>query len=271
MTPSAGGVPRLHLSPGTSILTLVMHRKLKWRLESTGSEIIYDDDELLVLNKPANLLIVPDRLRHELNNLYGILTEELGKAFVVHRIDKETSGIIMFGKTVETHAALIAQFEQRMVEEVYFGIVAGSLPAEMGRIDVPIAESGGETGLMRVNRRSGQEAVTEYRVLERFKGYSFLEVRPRAGKMQRIRLHLQSIGAPLLCDRTYGDGKAFFLSQVKPGYRPDGDEKPLLERTALHAFAVSFDHPRTGGRTNLSAEMPKDMNSVLKYLRKFKV
>ena len=271
MTPSAGGVPRLHLSPGTSILILVMHRKLKWRLESTGSEIIYDDDELLVLNKPANLLIVPDRLRHELNNLYGILTEELGKAFVVHRIDKETSGIMMFGKTLETHAALIAQFEQRMVEEVYFGIVVGSMAADVGRIEVPIVESAGGTGLMGVNRRSGLEAVTEYRVLERFKGYSFLELRPRAAKMQQIRLHLQSIGAPLLCDRSYRDGKAFFLSQVKPGYRPDGDEKPLLERTALHAFAVSFDHPRTGGRTNLSAEMPKDMNSVLKYLRRFKV
>jgi 23S rRNA pseudouridine1911/1915/1917 synthase len=247
-----------------------MHRKLKWRLESTGSEIIYDDDHLLVLNKPANLLILPDRLKRELNNLYGILAEELGRAFIVHRIDKETSGIIMIGKTEETHAALIAQFEQRMVEEVYFGIVVGSLPAEVGRIDVPIAESGGETGLKRVNHHTGQDAVTEYRVLERFRGYSFLELRPRAGKMSQIRLHLQSVGVPLLSDRTYGDGRAFFLSQVKPGYKPDGDAKPLLERTALHAFAVSFDHPRTGGRTNLSAEMPKDMNSVLKYLRKFK-
>jgi len=260
----------LHLSPGTSILILVMHRKLKWRLESTGTEIICDDDQLLVLNKPANLLIHPDRLRHELINLHGILTEELGKAFVVHRIDKETSGIIMFGKTAETHAALIAQFEQRMVEEVYFGIVVGSMSADVGRIEVPIVESAGGTGLERETHHSGQEAVTEYRVLERFKGYSFIEVRPRAGKMHQIRVHLQSIGAPLLCDRTYGDGKAFFLSQVKPGYRPDGNEKPLLERTALHAFAVSFDHPWTGGRTNLSAEMPKDMNSVLKYLRKFK-
>ncbi len=248
-----------------------MHRKLKWRLESTGTEIIHDDDELLVLNKPANLLVLPDRFRHEIKNLYGILTEELGRVFVVHRIDKETSGIIVYAKTPQAHAALNDQFEHRMVEKVYLGIVAGAPPSETGRIDAPIVENGREIGVMKVSYRSGKEAVTEFRVLERFNGYAILELRPRTGRMHQIRVHLRSIGTPLLSDRTYGDGKPFFLSHIKPAYRSEGEERPLLDRTALHAFAISFDHPKTGERTNLMAELPKDINSVLRYLRKFRM
>jgi RluA family pseudouridine synthase len=247
-----------------------MHRKLKWRLESTGTEIIYDDDQLVVLNKPANLLVLPDCFRHEIKNLYAILTEELGKVFVVHRIDKETSGIIVYAKTPEAHAFMNEQFEHRLVEKVYMGIVAGTPSAETGRIDAPLAEHVKHAGVMTVNPRSGKEAVTEYRVLERFDGYAVLELRPRTGRMHQIRIHLQSIGMPLLSDPTYGDGEPFFLSCIKPGYRSVGEEKPLLDRTALHAFAISFDHPTNGERTNLMAEVPKDMNSVLRYLRKFK-
>lgn len=247
-----------------------MNRKLKWRLESTGSEIVGDDDQLLVLNKPSHLLVLPDRFRQELPNLYGILNEELGKIFIVHRIDKETSGLIVFAKTVESHAALNAQFEGRVVEKVYSGIVLGLPPSDGGRIDIPLLESAKDPGIMKVNRKLGKEAVTDYRILERFNGYAFLELRPSTGRMHQIRVHLQALGTPLLADRIYGDGKPFFLSHVKPGYRIDGDEKPLLDRTALHASSIWFMHPETGQRVDFSAALPKDMNSVLRYLRKFK-
>lgn len=247
-----------------------MTSKLKWRLESTGTEIVLDDDHVIVLNKPANLLVLPDRFRHNLPNLQSILSEELGKIFVVHRIDRETSGIVLFAKKASAHAALNEQFEHRMVEKIYLGIVVGNVAREEGRIDKPLSESARIAGVMRIDEKSGKEAVTEYRVLERFKGYSLVELRPRTGRTHQIRVHLSSIGTPLMSDRIYGDGTPFFLSAVKSSYRSTGEEKPLLARTALHAFALSFDHPASGGRSNHSAELPKDMTSVLRYLRKFR-
>ncbi|OGU26200.1 MAG: hypothetical protein A2X66_09570 [Ignavibacteria bacterium GWA2_54_16] len=246
-----------------------MERKLKWRLESAGAEVIHDDEDFIVLNKPANLLVIPDRYRHDLPNLQAILTAELGKIFVVHRLDRETSGVVLFARTADAHASLNAQFEGRLVEKVYAGIVIGEPQGEQGRIDSPLAESS-IPGVMRVDRKGGKESVTEYRVLERFHGYSFLEMRPRTGRTHQIRVHLKSIGTPLMGDKIYGDGKPFLLSSVKSSYRSSGEEKPLLDRTALHAFALSFDHPRTGERSNHSAGLPKDMNSVLRYLRKFR-
>jgi 23S rRNA pseudouridine955/2504/2580 synthase/23S rRNA pseudouridine1911/1915/1917 synthase len=247
-----------------------MNRKLKWRLESSGSEIVSEDDQILVLNKPSGLLILPDRFRHELPNLYGILQEELGKIFVVHRIDKETSGIIVFAKTAEAHAAMSAQFENRLVEKTYFGIVLGTPASEEGEISLPLEEIPKKPGEMRVNRKSGKEAVTRYKVVERFQGYSFLELSPKTGRMHQIRVHVQALGTPLIGDRLYGDGRGFYLSDVKPGYKSAGDEKPLLDRTALHASSVSLTHPQTGERASYSAALPKDMVSVLRYLMKFK-
>ena len=246
-----------------------MHRKLKWRLESTGSQIVHDDEEIIVLNKPAQLLVIPDRYRQQLPNLQAILAEELGEIFVVHRIDKETSGLVLFAKTAPAHAALNAQFEARMVEKIYLGIVAGEFQEDFGRLDAPLSESA-TPGVMRVDRKQGKVSVTEYRVMERFRGHTLLELRPRTGRMHQIRVHLQSVGKPLLSDRVYGDGRQFFLSSVKLGYRSAGEEKPLLERTALHAFMLSVDHPKTNARSNFSADLPKDMVSVLRYLRKFR-
>lgn len=247
-----------------------MNRKLKWRLESSGTEIIYDDDHIVVLDKPANLLVLPDRFRHNLPNLQSILAEELGKIFVVHRIDKETSGVVMFAKSAAAHAALNEQFEKRVVEKIYLGIVVGGPEKNEGRIDAPLSESDRIAGMMRFDEKSGKEAITEYRMVERFNGYALLELRPRTGRTHQIRVHLKEIGCPLLADRIYGDGRPFYLSAVKASYRSTGEEKPLLDRTALHAFALSFDHPYTGARSNHSADLPKDMNSVLRYLRRFR-
>jgi len=247
-----------------------MKRKLKWRIESTRSEIIHDDDDLLVLNKPPRLLVLPDRYIKTLANLYTILMEELGKVFVVHRIDRETSGVILFAKNAEAHTDLNKQFEERRVDKTYQAIVVGSPNQDEGLIDLPLAEDRRDVGLVSVDRRNGKEAVTTFKVLERFSGYAFLELKPKTGRMHQIRVHLQSIGLPILADGSYGTGRGFFLSDVKASFRVEGEEKPLLDRTALHAAGITLVHPSTRALVTFSAPLPKDMVSVLRYLRKFR-
>ncbi|MCL4540078.1 MAG: RluA family pseudouridine synthase [Bacteroidetes bacterium] len=223
-----------------------------------------------MIDKPAHLLVLPDRYNQSLVNLYHMLKEEFGDIYVVHRIDKETSGVIVFSKDAETHAALNSQFEERQVEKTYLTIVTGA-PDEMeGKIDVPISPSQTHPGVMKVNRKHGKPSVTNYRVVELFNGYALLEAEPESGRMHQIRVHLASVGLPVMCDKVYGDGAPFFLSQVKKKYFSEGDEKPLLARTALHAESVSFRHPRTNEQVVFKSELPKDMRSVLNYLRKFR-
>lgn len=247
-----------------------MKRKLDIILKSKNGSIIFEDESVIVIDKPAHLLVLPDRFNQSLPNLYHMLKEELGDIFVVHRLDKETSGVIIFAKDPETHSALNSQFEERQVEKTYLAIVTGS-PAEMeGKIDIPISPSQTHPGVMKVNRKHGKPSVTNYRIVELFDGYALLEAEPESGRMHQIRVHLATAGLPIMCDKVYGDGGPFFLSQVKKRYFSEGDEKPLLARTALHAESVSFNHPKTGNQVVFRSELPKDMRSVLNYLRKFR-
>jgi 23S rRNA pseudouridine955/2504/2580 synthase/23S rRNA pseudouridine1911/1915/1917 synthase len=246
-----------------------MEQKLQWMLRSHGCVVAADDEVVILINKPAGLLVLPDRFNKSLPNLYTLLRNELGEVFVVHRIDKQTSGLILFAKTAAAHAMLNAQFEGRTVEKIYQAIVQGTATEKSGIIDLPLFENESK-GTMRVDEKRGKESATEYRVLDRFSGYEHVEARPKTGRLHQIRVHLAAIGLPVVCDKTYGDGTSFYLSQIKPGYKVVGEEKPLLDRTALHAASLSFEHPSTRERIEATAKLPKDMSSVLKYLRKFR-
>lgn len=247
-----------------------MKRKLDFVLKARNGSVIYEDDRIIVIEKPAQLLVLPDRYDHSLPNLYEMLKEEFGGIFVVHRLDRETSGVIVFAKDADSHAALNSQFEQRQIHKRYMAIVVGR-PAEAdGTIDAPISESQIHPGVMKVNHKHGKPSRTSYRVEEMFDGYAFVEAMPESGRLHQIRVHLASIGLPVMCDRVYGDGKPFFLSQVKSHYYSEGDEKPLLSRTALHAGSITFTHPGTNEQMTCNSELPKDIRSVLNYLRKFK-
>ena len=248
-----------------------MKRKLTWLLNSRGVEIVEEDDALMVLDKPSNLLVLPDLFNQTLPNLSTIIREELGEIFVVHRIDRETSGLIVFAKTAEAHASLNRQFEGREVEKIYHAIVLGTPLQKKGTIDAPLSESSRQKGMMRVDEKEGKESITEYSVQEEFKGYALVEARPKTGRTHQIRVHLQSIGTPILGDQKYGGGEGFYLSQVKSGYKGVEEEKPLLHRTALHVASLAFLHPLSGEPLQFSLPLPKDMKSVLKYLRKFRV
>lgn len=247
-----------------------MKRKLDFFLKTRNGSVIYEDDRIIVIEKPPQLLVLPDRYNHSLPNLYEILKDEFGSIFVVHRIDKETSGVIIFAKDADSHAALNSQFERRLIHKSYKAIVVGRPMETEGTIEAPISESPAHPGVMKVNHKHGKPSTTNYRVEELFDGYAFVEAMPESGRLHQIRVHLASINLPVLCDRVYGDGKPFFLSQVKPHYYSEGDERPLLSRTALHAGSITFTHPGTNEEMTCSSEIPKDMRSVLNYLRKFK-
>lgn len=247
-----------------------MKRKLDFVLKARSGGIIYEDDRIIVIEKPPQFLVLPDRFNRALPNLYEILKEEFGNIFVVHRIDRETSGVILFAKDAEAHAALSSQFENREVHKSYTAIVVGRPSEADGTIDSPISESQSRPGVMKINAKHGKPSVTNFRVDELFDGYASVEAVPESGRQHQIRVHLASVGLPVMCDRIYGDGKPFFLSQVKSHYYSDGEEKPLLSRTALHARSITFVHPGMNEQQTCNAELPKDMRSVLNYLRKFK-
>ena len=246
-----------------------MKRKLDWILRSHNVGLLLEDDDVIALEKPAGLLVLPDRFDQHKPNLYRLLAEELGSIFVVHRIDRETSGIILFAKTAESHAALNTQFETRTVEKVYQGLVRGIPEPREGTIDLALAESEREPAKMRVVKRGGKPSQTRYQVVEVFDGYALVELRPQTGRTHQLRVHLAAVGHPIVGDPLYGDGQPFYLSSVKRSYRSTDEEKPLLRRTALHAWRLAFLHPGTGIQVRLEADLPKDLRSTVRALRKY--
>ena len=246
---------------------------MRWKLENilkkNGGGILLEDDTIIVINKPAGLLVLPDRFDRKLINLYELLKETFGTIFVVHRIDRETSGAVLFAKTAEAHALLNTAFEKRQVEKIYRAIVVGSPNDDSGCIDLPITENEHGVRKMKIDEKNGKEAITDYRVIEKFNDYAFVEAKPHTGRTHQIRVHLSAIGLPILADPLYSNSGWFFLSNIKRNYKSSGEEKPLLARTALHAFSLSFIHPATGEKILIDAPMPKDMETVLKILKKY--
>ena len=238
-------------------------------LERKGIQVLFEDDQILVLNKPAPYLVLPDRFDEHLPCLYSLLNDLYGKIYVVHRLENETTGVILFAKNPEAHANLSEQFTLHTVRKSYHAIIVGTLGSPNGPIDLPVSE--GRKGKMRVEYGSGKNTETEYTVLEGFQGFAFIEVTPKTGRTQQIHIHLSALGTPILCDMEYGGGEAFYLSSIKLNFKlSDEEEHPMIKRTALHAVSLTVTHPSTGEQHTFSAPLPKDMATTLKYLRKFR-
>ncbi|MDE1190567.1 MAG: RluA family pseudouridine synthase [Arachidicoccus sp.] len=230
-------------------------------------DIIFENEDFVVINKPSGLLSVPDRMQSE-PSLKDILKEKYGDILTVHRLDKFTSGLIVFAKNADMHKMLSQLFEGREVEKFYIGLVKGNLYAESGTIEAAIAEHPAKKGLMTTNVK-GKTSVTDYKVVENFKNYSLVEFQIRTGRTHQIRVHLKHIGSYLVCDELYGDGKPLCLSEIKKRYKlskNEFDEKPLLARLALHSFRIKFvvkDIPYS-----FEAPLHKDFQATLQQLRK---
>lgn len=232
--------------------------------------IIYEDQNLIALNKPSGLLAIPDREGKEIS-LKKLLVEKYGNIFTVHRLDKDTSGLIVFAKNEATHKHLSQQFEARQTEKIYLGLVLGSLAEKKGSIDGPIAEHPVKKGLMTVHRK-GKESFTDYQVLEDFKIFSWLQFQIHTGRTHQIRVHAKHIGHPVVCDNLYGDGKPILLSLLKHKFRlskNELEERPILNRLALHALSLQFENINNE-TIKLEAPLPKDLKALLQQLRKRK-
>lgn len=234
-------------------------------------DILYQDDDMIVVNKPAGVLVIPDRFNSDLPSLNRMLETKLGQQiWVVHRLDRDTSGVICFAKNEQTHRYLSKLFEAHEVGKFYAGIVTGRVIPEEGRIEAPIAEHPGKKGMMVVAKK-GKASVTDYKVVEQWGLYSLMQFQIHTGRTHQIRVHMQSIGHPIACDEIYGDGKPFLLSAIKKKYKlseKEETERPLLNRLALHAYKLIL-HKEDGTEINVEAPIPKDMAACINQLNKW--
>lgn len=230
--------------------------------------IIFENEDFIVVDKSSGLLSIPDREGDEIS-LKRLLRDKYGEIYTVHRLDRDTSGIIVFAKNEATHKYLSQAFEDRTVEKYYEGIVKGSLSEKEKTIDAPIAQNTVKKTLMIIHKR-GKESVTDYKVIEEFGKFSRLEFRIHTGRTHQIRLHMQYVGHPIVCDQLYGDGEPVMLSSIKKNFnlaKSELEERPLLNRLALHARRLKFKD-KNGKSFEFESPLPKDLSAVLQQLRK---
>ena len=232
--------------------------------------ILSEDDDYIFINKSAGMLTLPDRFDNSIPSLYHILKVHYGDIFIVHRIDKQTSGVIAFAKNADAHKELNQQFESHQVKKTYWALVQGTLKNDNGEIDLAIGESSSKAGTMKIDTANGKKSVTEYRVIERFINYTLVEVEPLSGRTHQIRVHFKAIGHPLAVDELYGNANGIKLSAIKKNYKIKGGdvEKPLISRLTLHAKSLSFHHFRSRQAVTVEAPLPKDFDRTVKQLRK---
>jgi len=234
--------------------------------EEMAVEILFEDDRLLVLNKPSGLVVHP-AAGHEEHTLVNALLHHcagqlsgiggVARPGIVHRLDKETSGCMVVAKTDDAHLALSAQFAAHKVEKIYHAIVCGAMPRDCGEIRAAIARHPAHRKRMAVTDGGGREAWTSYRVLERLREATLVEALLHTGRTHQIRVHFQFIGHSLAGDETYGQRQSQRLAELT------GYEAP---RVLLHAHKLAFIHPQTGRKLSFKAPRPGDFKDAVKFL-----
>ena len=233
-------------------------------------EIIAETEHWVAINKPSGLLSIPDRKQSE-PSLKDWLNEKYGRVWVVHRLDKFTSGLILFAKDEETHKLLSMQFEERVVEKFYLGLVHGILVNKVGSVDAPIMEHPTKKTTY-ITHQKGRASLTEYKVLEEHGQYSWMQFQIHTGRTHQIRVHMKHIGHPIVCDEVYGTAAPILLSSLKRKKfklsKADDEERPLLNRLALHAWKLKFNDVN-GKTVELEAPLSKDLKALLQQFEKW--
>ena len=264
--------PSAHLKVGDTISgTLPEPSPLSLKPESIPLTILYEDSSIIVIDKPSKMVVHPaygnpsgtlvNALLYHCKDLAGI--NGILRPGIVHRLDKDTSGAIVVAKDDEAFQQLLKQFKNRSVEKVYLAIVYGTFGQEEGLIDTAIGRHPSERKRMSTRTKKGRMAITRWKKVEAFKSCTLLEIFPQTGRTHQIRVHLSSIGHPILGDPLYG-------RKGRPGALHDPVLKDCVKRMnrqALHAHRLGFHHPRTGERVSFVSPIPQDMEEVLGWLR----
>jgi RluA family pseudouridine synthase len=198
-----------------------------------------------------------------------IQSEFDGQIGNVHRLDPEASGVVLFARSKAALDFLSGQFQSKSAVSVYFALVAGTPTEDAFSIEKPLGDDKSRRGRLQITLRGGRPAVTQCRVLERFKGFAWLECRPQPERMHQIRVHLASVGLPVLNDSLYGGEARLLLSSLKRGYKGRDEERPLIDSLALHASQLTVTHPVTREAIILQSPLTKDLDVALKYLRRY--
>ena len=244
--------------------------------------VVYEDEHLLALNKPAGLPTAPDGNDSNRPCLIRLLHAGIaqGKPWAAarrltyltnaHRLDSETSGVSLLAKNKQALIKLTDLFGTEKPFKSYVALVQGTPEAEEFEVNAPLAPHPTNAGMMRIDPKHGKKSLTRFTVMIRFRGYTLLQCRPLTERPHQIRIHLRHIHFPILGDFLYRGGK-LFLSQIKRKYRPDKnkEERPLISTVALHAEQLSLPHPVTGEQIIIKAPWPKDLEVAVKYLKMF--
>lgn len=233
-------------------------------------EISYIDDDIVVLSKQAGVLTIPDRYDKNLPNLRQMLKAILGNIFVVHRLDKDTSGIMIFARNADSHKFLNEQMMKNKVKKLYHCIVSGIVQENTFDIDIPIIPHPFKPGLSLPSAR-GKESLTRVKVLKKYRIATLLECDLVTGRHHQIRVHCASVGHPLFIDPDYGNQSEFYLSSIKRRYnlKKGEEEKPIINRISMHSKFISFVHPKTLKILTFEANYPKDFSALLNVLKKY--
>jgi 23S rRNA pseudouridine1911/1915/1917 synthase len=243
--------------------------------EEIALDILFEDEWLVAINKPPGMVVHPSKghwsgtlaaaLRHHFEHLSSVGGPT--RPGIVHRLDRDTSGVIVVAKTDQAHYHLAQQFESRAAEKEYLAIVCGQPDRDRDQIDLPIGHHPHQREKMAVGApgSDSRPARTFYEVVERFEGFAAVRCRPKTGRTHQIRVHLASVGCPVLCDRLYGGRAQLTLNEVTR--QRSGPDRVLLDRQALHAERLRLLHPASGASIEFCAPLAPDMADSLGSLR----
>lgn len=225
---------------------------------------------MLAFDKPAGLPVASRGAGGIPESLAGLVQAKYGRHVAnVHRLDPEASGVVMFARTKATLDCLSGQFQAKTAETVYLALVTGAPSESAFKVEDSLADDKARPGRLLVVAKGGRAAVTTFRVLERFRGFAWLECRPQPCRLHQIRVHLAARGLPVLNDPLYGNDAKLLLSSLKRGYKGRDHEQPLIRCLALHASQLTVTHPVTRAQITIQAPLTNELEVALKYLRRF--